>query len=235
MHQFSQYLGSEHFKKWVQGKRSINVEHFSNFLNMGQLSQTKAVVFSLDGSPPTLPKVMLTKMAKEPTFISKVPRVLQRREICGYVKVGGPPSHTLGSTEQWRGARHRAAGAAVAPCAHGQWRCAPVWTRCRAAQRWRAARARPAPAHTEPPPAGAQRTEERPVTVWPRPYTHACRHRPLPAHPAVTQTTPTAYLHVIEMEVFLNDGPGFLLQLLFRERSLRRTHRGQGGFSLHWA
>lgn len=69
--------------------------------------------------------------------------------------------------------------------------------------------------------------------MWLRPSTPACQHMPLPIHPVIPQTALTAYLHVIEMEVLLNDGPGLLLQLLFRERSLRGTHRGEGSFSLH--
>lgn len=32
---------------------------------------------------------MLTRMAEEPTFFPKVPQVLQRKGICGGVKVGG--------------------------------------------------------------------------------------------------------------------------------------------------
>jgi hypothetical protein len=50
---------------------------------------------------------------------------------------------------------------------------------------------------------------------------------------AVIQTPPTANLHVIEMEIFLNDGLGFLFQLLFRECSFWRAHWGQRGFPLH--
>lgn len=68
--------------------------------------------------------------------------------------------------------------------------------------------------------------------MWLRPSTPACQHRPSTLS-SLTQTALTAYLHVIEMEVLLNDGPGFLLQLLFRECSLWGTHRGEGSFSLH--
>lgn len=32
---------------------------------------------------------MLTRVVEEPTFFLKVPQVLKRKEICGFVKVGG--------------------------------------------------------------------------------------------------------------------------------------------------
>lgn len=72
--------------------KGTTAEHF---LNTRQLSQAKATFLFLDGSPLSLPKVMLTKMAEEPTLLSKVTRILQSRETCAYIKAGGPQKSVI--------------------------------------------------------------------------------------------------------------------------------------------